>query len=172
MRRHIKSILILLLIIFIFYLIGRGHIFWGIFLLFVLFAYIYNNELKKINKEFNWIATSLMDENELKGCREHKVLYHFALDCFYAGKIKKGMGIEEFAKVLLAEAKEKSVKLIGMKSSFLRERAEGLIKYDRDKENYSLIYFDYGSPMPTPALQFKFKKGSLVKIGLINHGVQ
>lgn len=170
--RFVKPILILLLIIFIFYLIGKGQTFWGIFLLFVLITYIYNTELRKIGQEFNWIASGLMDDNTLKDYKEQKALHYLALGCLYDGKIKKGANIEEFAKVLLAKARETGVKLDGTKSSFLRDRAAGVVKYDKEKENYTLIYSDYGAQMPTPALRLKFKKGALVGIEQINHGYE
>lgn len=163
--RYVKAILILLLIIAIFSLIGTGYHFWGIFLLFVLITYIYNTEIRKTNKEFNWIAASLLDDSKLKDCRESKVLYHFALDCLYDRKIKKGMSVEEFARVLLSKSKDTGIKLVTINSTFLKNRSEGLIKYDKDKENYTLVYLDYGFEMPTPELRFKFRKGNLVKIG-------
>ena len=170
MRHLIKSILILWFIIFIFFLIGKGEVFWGSFLLFILIIYIYNIELRKIDKEFSWIARSIMDDEELRSCKEQKAIYHCAIDCFYNNKIKKGMTIAEFAKAVVTHAKESQIKLEGAKSTFLKDRAEGKKRYVVDKENYTLVYFDYGTQMPTPELRFKFKKGNLVGIERINQG--
>jgi len=170
MKNLLKSILILWFIIFIFFLIGRGEVFWGSFLLFILIIYIYNIELRKIDREFSWIARSIMDDGELRGCKEQKVIYHCAIACFYDNKIKKGMTIAEFAKAVVDQAKGTNTKLEGEKSEFLKNRAWGKKSYDRDKENYTLIYFDYGTQMPTPELRFKFKKGDLVRIDRINQG--
>jgi hypothetical protein len=80
------------------------------------------------------------------------------------------MTIAEFAKVIVDHAKGTNIKLEGQQSEFLQNRAWGKKSYDRDKENYTLIYFDYGTQMPTPELRFKFKKGNLVKIDRINQG--
>jgi len=169
MIRNLKSILILMIIILMFYLIAAGFAFWGIFLLFVLITYIYNSELLKINNEFNWIAASLMNDNELRNARESKVIYFYALNCLFDQKIKKGMTIEEFAKILYNRTKEAGIKLVGHKSVFLKTRAEGTVKYDVKDENYTLVYLDHGSPIPTPELRFKFKKGILVKIQRITN---
>ncbi len=150
-------------------LLRNGHFGWAVFLLVMGISYVFEKTMKENHEELSWIAKALMDETERKACKAEHYLYWIAIECTASkGKIKKGMFVQEIAKVLLQELKDKGVlttlDLTVSNLEWISEQRITNAAEDNSIKNTILTYHNYGQGIPTPVVKLKFKNWELVKV--------